>query len=68
MNEVDMDKTMERARCAIEKHLEDLMDEVDRNGGRISSRSILGGIHETLESLALFDGNKAADTGKPAAR
>ena len=47
-----MTDTMERTREALARHLCDLMDEVDSNGGRIPSRRLLGGIHETLESMA----------------
>lgn len=47
-----MTETMERAREALVAHLCDLMDEVDGHGGRIPSRRLLGGIHDTLDSLA----------------
>ena len=44
--------TLERTRCALERHLEDLMDETDQNGGRISSRKVLIGIHDVLDSMS----------------
>ena len=47
-----MTDTLERTKVALANHLCDLMDEVDSNGGRITSRRLLGGIHETLESMA----------------
>ena len=47
-----MNETLERTKEALARHLCDLMDEVDSNGGRIPSRRLLGGIHETLESMA----------------
>jgi len=47
--------TLERTRCALERHLEDLMDEIDQNGGRISSRKVLVGIHDALDSMSHLD-------------
>ena len=47
--------TLERTRRALERHLEDLMDEIDQNGGRISSRKVLVGIHDALDSMSHLD-------------
>ena len=55
MTEADMKETLGRAREALARHLCDLMDEVDEHDGRISSRKLLGGIHETLESMTHLD-------------
>lgn len=55
MTEAEMKETVGRARDALARHLCDLMDEVDGNGGRITSRRILGGIHDTLESMSVID-------------
>jgi hypothetical protein len=52
MTDVDMKETMDRTREALARHLCDLMDEIEGNGGRITSRRLLGGIHETLESMS----------------
>lgn len=51
MTDAEMNETLERTRCALAGHLRDIMDDVDRNGGRIPSRRMLGGIHETLEAM-----------------
>jgi hypothetical protein len=51
MNEVDMKETLDRTRCALARHLGDLMDEIEGDGGRIASRNTLSGIHTALESL-----------------
>lgn len=50
-----MKETLERTRCALHGHLVDLMDEIDQAGGRISSRELLGGVHEALEGLSWVD-------------
>lgn len=52
---MDTKDTMERTRCALERHLEDLMDEIDQNNGRISSRKVLVGIHDVLDSMCYLD-------------
>ena len=65
MNEVDMKETLDRTRCALARHLGDLMDEIDGNDGRIASRNTLGGIHTALESLchvAVLNTMPEADT------
>ena len=51
MTEAEMNETLERTRCALAGHLSDIMDDVERNGGKIPSRRTLGGIHETLEAM-----------------
>lgn len=55
MTDEQMKSTMERTRHALAAHLGDLMDEVDCNGGRISSRKVLCGIHDALDSLWHLD-------------
>ena len=52
---MDKKDTLERTRCALERHLEDLMDEIDQNNGRISSRKVLVGIHDALDSMHHLD-------------
>lgn len=66
--DVDMFETMERTREALVRHLCDLMDEIDYYGGRIASRRILGGIHESLESLSYLNSmqNNSTETMKNA--
>lgn len=66
MMEQDMTETLERARCALVRHLGELMDEVEHNDGRITSRRMLGGIHETVETLSVLgDMPGGATGGKP---
>ena len=55
MTDEHMKETMERTRGALLQHLEDLVDEIDGNGGRISSRKVLCGIHDSLDSLWHLD-------------
>lgn len=49
-----MKAALERTKCALTRHLEDLMDEIDQAEGRISSRRLLDGVHKTVETLAMF--------------
>ena len=66
MMEQDMTETLERARCALVRHLGELMDEVEHNDGRITSRRMLDGIRETVETLsALGNMPGGATGGKP---
>lgn len=68
MMEQDMNETLERARCALARHLGELMDEVEHNDGRITSRRMLGGIHETVETLSVLGSMATGATGgKPSA-
>lgn len=47
---------MERTRSALERHLEDLLDEIDEHDGRICSPAVLGGIHKVLWAMSTLDG------------
>lgn len=49
-------KMLERTRDTLTRHLEDLNDEVDYNGGRISDPCVLDGISTALRSLTCIDG------------
>ena len=51
-----MSELMERTRKALERHLEDLLDEVEECGGRIRSPEVLGGIHKALWAMSTLDG------------
>ena len=51
-----MNEMMERTRGVLERHLEDLLDEVEECGGRIKSPEILGGIHKVLWAMSTLDG------------
>ena len=49
-------KMLERTRDTLTRHLEDLNDEVDSHGGRISDPCVLDGISTALRSLTCIDG------------
>jgi len=55
MTEKEMKDIMARTKCALARHLEDLMDEIDQDDGRISSRKVLGGIHEAVDTMSKLD-------------
>ena len=55
MTEQEMADIMARTKCALARHLEDLMDDIDQDEGRISSRKILGGIHEAVDTMSKLD-------------
>lgn len=50
-----MNEMMERTRKALERHLEDLLDEIEECGGRIKSPEILAGIHKVLWAMTTLD-------------
>ena len=53
---------MERTRAVLERHLEDLLDEIGECDGRIRSPEVLGGIHKVLLAMETLDG-LGGDTG-----
>lgn len=55
MTDTEMTDIMARTKCALARHLEDLMDEIDQANGRISSRKLLGGIHEAVDTMSKLD-------------
>lgn len=61
-------EALDRTLCALSRHLEDLMDEVEQDDGRIRSPRTLEGIHMALESMSWatsLSGEKSAEaTGK----
>lgn len=65
-----MKKVLERTEEALCRHLEDLNDEVDQNGGRISNHMILDGIKDALKSAKnlneIMKGNGSASAAKVA--
>ncbi len=52
MTDTEIKETLERTRCTLARHLVDLMDEIEQADGRISSRKLLGGIHETVDTMS----------------
>lgn len=42
---------LERTRQNLFRHLEDLNDEIDSDGGRIGNHMVLDGIKDTLKSI-----------------
>jgi formate-dependent nitrite reductase cytochrome c552 subunit len=60
MTEAEMKETMDRTRQALVRHLGDLMDEVDMHDGRITSRKLLGGIHEAVDAVSKLGNGKDA--------
>lgn len=54
-----------RARDALRRHLEDLEDEVDMDGGRIRDPRVLDGIRDAVGGLKCLEG-MLADTPAPA--
>ena len=46
------------------RHLEDLNDEIDHNGGRINDHMVLDGIKDSVKTLCRLDGMLDVD-GKP---
>lgn len=65
-----MKKVLERTEEALCRHLEDLNDEVDKNGGRISNHMILDGIKDALKSAKnlneIMKGNGSVSAAKVA--
>ena len=57
-----MNEMMERTRKVLERHLEDLLDEVEECGGRIKSTEVLGGIHKVLWAMTTLDGLRGDET------
>lgn len=56
-------KMLERTRDTLNRHLEDLNDEVDSNGGRISDPCVLDGISTALRSLTCINGLMSESNG-----
>ena len=46
-----MKKVLERTKETLTRHLEDLNDQIDANGGRISDHMVLDGIKDSLKSV-----------------
>lgn len=46
-----MKEVIERTQRTIVRHLEDLNDQVEQNGGRIKDHMVLDGIKDSLKSL-----------------
>lgn len=46
-----MKKVLERTKETLTRHLEDLNDQIDANGGRISDHMALDGIKDSLKSV-----------------
>lgn len=65
MTDTEIMDTLVRTRCAMARHLGDLMDEVDQADGRISSRKLLGGIHEAVDTMSKL-GTMTETAGTPA--
>ena len=65
MTDTEIMDTLVRTRCAMARHLGDLMDEVDQADGRISSRKLLGGIHEAVDTMSKL-GPMTETAGTPA--
>jgi hypothetical protein len=66
MTDTEIKETLERTRCAMARHLGDLMDEIDQADGRISSRKLLGGIHEAVDTMSKL--GTLSDTGEKVAK
>lgn len=56
MSEERMNEALERTRIALIRHLEDLNDEIDADGGRISCPKILDGMMDAVNGLVAIDG------------
>ena len=56
-------EVLERTRKTLTRHLEDLNDQVDQDGGRIKDHMVLDGIKDAVKSLerihALTGGSEA---------
>lgn len=55
MSEERMKEALERTKMAFVRHLEDLNDEVDSDGGRISCPKVLDGMKNAVKGLACID-------------
>ena len=51
MSEERMTEALERTKMAMVRHLEDLNDEVDADGGRISCPKVLSGMKDAVDCL-----------------
>ena len=51
MSEERMNAALERTKMAMVRHLEDLNDEVDADGGRISCPKVLNGMKDAVDCL-----------------
>lgn len=68
MNE-KMKEVLERTEKTLCRHLEDLNDEVEQEGGRIKDHMVLDGIKDCLKSLKCLkelSGNGTANAAKAA--
>lgn len=63
-----MKAVLERTEKTLCRHLEDLNDQVDQDGGRIKDHMILDGIKDCLESIKCYNEIVGdADVAKPTA-
>ena len=53
---MDKEELIERTRSALRRHLADLNDEVDMDGGRIRDPRVLDGMRDAVDALACIDG------------
>lgn len=44
-------EALQRTECVLVRHLEDLNDEIDQEGGRIKDHMVLDGIKDALKSM-----------------
>ncbi len=49
-------RTMERTRSTLFRHLDDLNDQVDADGGRIRDPMVLDGIKDCVSSICRMEG------------
>lgn len=68
-----MKNVLERTEKTLCRHLEDLNDEVDQNGGRIKDHMVLDGIKDCLKSVKYLseimkgNGNGSASAARASA-
>jgi hypothetical protein len=62
MSEERMTEALERTKMAMVRHLEDLNDEVDAKGGRISCPKVLSGMKDAVDCLMDINGMMADST------
>lgn len=48
-------EAIKRAECVLVRHLEDLCDEVEQDGGRIKDHMTLDGIKDVVKSMHCID-------------
>lgn len=61
MMDEKMKKVLKRTQCMLVRHLEDLNDEVEQDGGRIKDHMVLDGTKDALKSLHIIDKLMGAD-------